>query len=578
MIFFHVYNEACFAGLEKNGLLNADSGFKIQHCFAVPKPRQFNNIAAVGGRLHSLIREGHTPFYVDRIAGGITYYPYAFDKSLIAEYRRLLGDWFLGFQMHESASNRRGAEWPRMIKAMGSKGPYDAAEMRRRMVSPSAVTPEGEHLIGLSHDTPEYYAGRTYAETVPDFIEEVRDMFGRRLAETDDNILPCDSFYLFTKLQDEMGMRTFMPEVGCQIPMMRIAIALARGTAKISHKTWGAYYECWRSMPDGTYCMPCFNSDPIIEWYLTQETHPDDFTTFGPNGGSSRLLQNRIYHHALMSGADYFSEEWGLNCSYTDMQDFTLSPYGQVKKDFIRTAEGLRGIRAVVPFAVVLPREYICVELPGTRSMDTWKCGLHRDQYLRTPLSDAEKAFYGHVEDVLKLLYGRAEDRPDSEAHVLTNSRFGDLFDLVYEDAGEAALAGYSYLIDASPDGRFAKSPAGRRFRTLESADLDALAREIGRLTSAEMPCTADGLDWLVSVGEKGQRYLSLFNNEGNERFLDRGDVLDHRMDRWVTVRFRETPQPRLVTSSDDSVEIRKADDGTYRVFVPAAGFTVLAF
>ena len=578
MKFFHVYNEACFKGLEKNGLLNADSGFKIQHCFAVPRERQFNNIAAVGGKLHSLIREGHIPFYVDRIAGGITYYPYTFDRKLIAAYRELLGDWFLGFQMHESASNRRGAEWPRMIKAMGSKGPYDAAEMRRRLMSTSAVTADGEYLVSLSHDTPEYYAKRTYAETIPDFVSEVREMFQRRLDDTDGNILPCDSFYLFTKLQNEMGMRTFMPEVGCQIPMMRIAMALARGMARANHKTWGAYYECWRSMPDGTYCMPCFNSDPINEWYLTQETHTDDFTSFGPNGGSSRLLQNRIYHHALMSGADYFSEEWGLNCSYTDMQDFSLSAYGQVKKDFIRTAETLRGIRAVTPFAVVLPREYICVELPGTRSMDTWKCGLHRDQYMRTPLTEDEKAFYGHIEDVLKRIYSRVEMKSDSEAHVLTNSRMGDLFDIVYEDTDEAALAEYAYLIDASPDGAFARSTTGRKFKTLESADPDALERQIHRLAAEQLPCIADGLDWLVSEDENGQRYLSLFNNEGNERYLDRGDVLDHQMDRWVTVRFREEPHLRVIASSGDDIEIRKADAGAYRVFVPAAGFAVLAF
>ena len=578
MIFFHVYNEECFRGLEKNGLLNADSGFKIQHCFAVPKERQFNNFAAVGGKLYGMIREGHIPFYVDRITGGITYYSYAFDKALIAEYRRMLGDWFLGFQMHESASNRRGAEWPRMIKAMGSKGPYDAAEMRRRMVSQSAVTPEGEHLISLSHDTPEYYANRTYAETVPAFIDEVREMFQRRLNETDGNILPCDSYYLFTKLQNEMGMRTFMPEVGCQIPLMRLAIALARGTAKASHKTWGAYYECWRSLPDGTYCMPCYHSDEINEWYLTQQTHTDDFTTFGPNGGSSRLLQNRIYHHALMSGADYFSEEWGLNCSYLDMKEFTLSPYGQVKKDFIRTAEKLRGIRAVIPFAVVLPKEYVCVELPGSRGMNAWKCGQHRDQYMRTPLSEEEKALYGCAEDVLKLIYSRTETRPDSEAHVLTNSGMGDLFDIVYEDTDEAALAGYAYLIDATKDGRFSKSAAGRKFRTLDGSDPEALAHEIARLTPECMPCVADGLQWLVSADEKGQRYLSLFNNEGNERYLDRGDVLDHTMDRWVTVTFREEPKPQLITSSGVDVAVERADDRTYRVFVPAAGFAVLAF
>ena len=72
--------------------------------------------------LYNLIKENHIPFYVDRIAGGITYYPYQFDQSLIAAYRELLGDDFLGFQLHESASNRRWAEWPRMMRVTGKRG------------------------------------------------------------------------------------------------------------------------------------------------------------------------------------------------------------------------------------------------------------------------------------------------------------------------------------------------------------------------------------------------------------------------------------------------------------------------
>jgi hypothetical protein len=55
MKFFHVYNDDCLKGLEKNGLINKDTGFKIQHCFAVPKERLFNNYAKVGGKLHSII-------------------------------------------------------------------------------------------------------------------------------------------------------------------------------------------------------------------------------------------------------------------------------------------------------------------------------------------------------------------------------------------------------------------------------------------------------------------------------------------------------------------------------------------
>ena len=135
MKFFHVYNEDCFKGLEKNGLLNADSGFKLQHCFAVPKDRLFNTYAAVGTPLHRLITENHIPFYVDRIAGGITYYPYAFDKRLISEYRQALGDDFLGFQLHESASNRRWAEWPRMMRVTGKRGYFDPKELREKLVS-----------------------------------------------------------------------------------------------------------------------------------------------------------------------------------------------------------------------------------------------------------------------------------------------------------------------------------------------------------------------------------------------------------------------------------------------------------
>ena len=48
MKFFHVYNEKCFKGLEKNGLINKDTGFKIQHAFSVPEELKFNKFAAKG--------------------------------------------------------------------------------------------------------------------------------------------------------------------------------------------------------------------------------------------------------------------------------------------------------------------------------------------------------------------------------------------------------------------------------------------------------------------------------------------------------------------------------------------------
>ena len=84
-----------------------------------------------GGKLPSLLKEGKHPFYVDRIAGGIAWYQYDFDKALIREYSDMLGDWFLGFQLHESGSNRRYIDWGGITRKMGSKGPYDVEELKK---------------------------------------------------------------------------------------------------------------------------------------------------------------------------------------------------------------------------------------------------------------------------------------------------------------------------------------------------------------------------------------------------------------------------------------------------------------
>lgn len=581
MKFFHVYNEDCIKGLEKNGLINKDTGFKLQHCFAVPKERLFNNIAQIGGTLHSLIKRDHIPFYVDRIAGGITYYPYQFDKKLIKEYRNLLGDEFLGFQLHESASNRRAYEWSVLRNKIGSNGPYSVEELRRKLKSAYAVTREGEYLTDMTHDSLEYFAGRTYAQTLPAWLDEVREMFLRRMDDTDGNILAVDSYYLFTRMQNELGVRTFMPEVGFQICLMRQAVALARGMAKANGKKWGTYYECWRADRDEqgtfTFNMPCFNSDPINEWYLTQETHPDDFTSHGSNGGSSRLLQERIYYHTLMSGADYFSEEWGLNCSYTNMQTFELSPYGQLKKDFINQALDMQGVQATIPFAIVLPKAYECMIVPDSFQVHTYR--VHNEQYMDVPLTKDEIAYYGHIEDVLKLFFAqRNPPTYGNESHVLTNSRFGDVADIIYEDCSDEAFSRYAYLIDASLDSSFTRAKAGKGLNILESRDLDALEQTMDALIPKTMPAYADSLHWLVSTDDKGRRFITVFNNEGNHRTSAQGDVINHQFDHKVKITLNVPGSLKIFKNTREDLHLEKTGKNTWCATIGAADFAVFTF
>ncbi len=578
MKFFHVYNEEYFDGLVKNNLINQDTGFKLQHDFPMDNRLKFNEFAAKGTKFHSIIKENSYPFYVDRIAGGTTYHKYDFDASLIHEYEELLGDWFLGFQLHESASNRI-TDWRNLTRYMnGETGPFDLEKLKKASVAKKSKLFNGELLYGFSQGTPEEYAQLRRAETVEEYIAEIETLYKKYISMVDGFILPCDSCFLFTRMQEKFGIRTFMPEVGCQMTQMRIAVALVRGMAEAVGKTWGTYYECWMRSLDNKYSMPCFNSDPGNEWYLAQEDHGDDFTSFGEAGGSSRYLQKRIYYYSLMSGADYMAEEWGLNCSYSDMKTFELSPYGDAKKDFIDFTQEHHDVKANIPFAIVLPTEVECVELPG--APQEYSSLLNRDTYMiRFNMNANEKKFINHAEAVFNLIFARDEKKIfGTEGHTLTNSRFGDLFDIIYEDASDEVLSKYSALIDASCDGGFAEAKKNTGLKIFRSDDLDELAHNIDAEAKRILPCVADSLLWLLSSDENGRRFVSVFNNEGNNRNLVTGDEIIREADARVELSFKEPCELKCVKHGADAVSIHKKDEKTYLVDIPAAGFAIFEY
>lgn len=583
MKFFHVYREEWVEGLVKNGLINRDSGFKLQHDFPIPKRYLFNEYAAKDTPLYRFIKENRFPFYIDRIAGGTTFMPgYTFDKGLIEEYRNLLGDAFLGFQLHESVSNRRGSDWGKILRVTGKRSGFDAEELRRLFLSDHAITADGEYLVSFSQGTPEEYAGMTYAENIPDFLVEVRQLFQKYMDMTANAILPVDSGQIFAKLQAEMGMTAIMPEIGQQISLTRLAVATARGVAESYKKKWGTYYECWRAdwFPETKKCaynMPCFSTDPFNEWGLSQAQHGgDDFTTHGVNGGCSRLLQERIYYHSLLSGADYMSEEWGFRCSYYDTKDYALTPYGEIKKRFLNHALDIGKVRALTPFALVLPTDCPCVET--TDRLVTHRIGDRRGVYMRNiSLSPSETEHYGHIDNMYTLLFNRTEDTYGNESHALTNGLFGDVFDVIYADASDETLSKYAYLIDATKDSSFARAKVGCGYRILESADIYKLKAELDTLIPAVMPVFVDGLHWLVSQGEDGRRYLAIFNNEGNERTTEKGDTINHAYDRRVTVTLKDGTLS-VYKSAGGNMDIERKDAHTFCVTIPAADFAIFTY
>jgi len=579
MKFFHVYDERYYDGLVKNNLINEDTGFKIMNVFRMPDEFHFNSVARKGGKLHSLIKENKNPLYIDRIAGGTWFRRWNYDRELIREYESLLGDWFLGFQLHESASNRILCDWEDIRTKTGSVGPYDIETLNAHFVNKgtdSLYGGTGSDVTLLGHGTTADYAPFKCPETEEEIFEDLMRMYKERLDDVDGHILPCDSYYLLPKLHLELGIRSFMPEVGWQIEQTRLAVALARGVADSAGKTWGLYYEPWFIDDKLGYTIPNFNNEVENEWFHNEANPVPIVTNSGPNGGASGLLQRRIYYYALMAGADYLSEEWGHNCSYASKKTFELSSYGLIKKDFIEFARGYKTVKAKTPFAIVLPLDYKCIQIWNYE--DPWEFGKRSKTYMGRPFSSKERCDYiGHIEDVLKFIYARNGEVFGNESFVMTNSRFGDLFDIIYEDADEKTFAKYDALIDATPDASFAKK-RGQDLRVLDTSDFDRLEADVRKLSEEVMPVTVDKLHWLVSEDSNGRRFLSIFNNEGNLRDSSIGDTLLHEADAKVRVSFKDASELTPIKLSSSDIKLERADDRTYYIDVPAAGFAIFEY
>lgn len=573
MKFIHVYDAMSFDGLVKNNFINEESGFKIQHNFSMADEIKFNSVAKKGSALHSMIKEGNRPFYVDRLAGGTKYHPYVFDRGLIDEYRDMLGNWFLGFQLHEMGGNRRN-DWNKVARSMqGYTAPYNLDELKQRLFAPEATAPNGYPIYRLTQGVPEdYQHGRpteSYDEVRADFIDIIR----RRMEETDGMIIACDSGQQICYLENMLGVKTFMPEVGGQIPNMRVQVALNRGMAKANNKRWGTYYECW-FLADGKYTQPVYNTHPFNEWHMAQSQFGDDFTSCGHNGGSSRRLQRRIYYYSLMSGAEFMAEEWGTNASYTNMETFELSPYGELKKDFIDFSLKHKNVTAKAPIAIVLPPDYFSVPLG---SYNVGALGSLHMAYATTTVTPAKAERFRKIHDLMKYIFKRQDaDIVGNEGHTVQNSRFGDLFDIIYSDAPEEAFSKYDLLIDADPDGVFALK-MGNKFPVIKNDDLSKIGHTINEVANKVLPITVDSLHWVLSDDENGH-YLTVFNNEGNTRTVANGDVIDHKADTVTAIHTKPGIDLHILYASSDKIRLEKKKDGEYSLFVPATEMVIFNY
>lgn len=350
--FLHSYEGTgrYWKGLERSGLLRSGNGIRlVQTPIGTDDARRFNAVARLEGPLHGILEERNCPFIVDRIVGGSPYLDYPFDQSLIQHYAALLGEKFLGGQLHETISNAHN-DWKRLTKAT----PPDALShpLNPDLVK-GGIDDKGPNTW-LEYATIEQYAGRPYPTDAESFWTAVEwgakrniDRFSGHFSYAEGSGYGERVWHHFYA----MGARHCLAEVGpWASENSQLSIASLRGAAKAAGRPWGVFYAPWG--PDG---CTCFVPNADISWQIPAEGHGDYDWPVGPDKGPSSALQRRIFFHSYMAGANTLHEEWGVECNLLDWEKGTLSSYGRATKEFLDFTEANPDVgQPYVPLALVL--------------------------------------------------------------------------------------------------------------------------------------------------------------------------------------------------------------------------------
>ena len=535
MLYYHTYMPEIWDGIVKNGFINKNSGVRLNLNWRLEGTRDFNLIAKKDSVLYNIVKDGNLGFYVDRLQGGVEYFDYTPDPELCQLYDELAGDRFLGFQMHEWASNYLG-EFTKMYNAKLTEWSEQAIiDAYKRLY------PENEALMTESMSAKELF------ELLPPsnlyhLYKNIDYLFDSRSKKTGGRLITCDSFALGFDYEFKHGARNIMPEIGGQIEDARLQLAYARGVAKAYDKPFGAYYEPWGSKP---LSAVRYTADDRSEW------QPEGNIVFpysqgNENSGSTRSLQRRLHFYSYFAGADFMSEEWCSNTTFYDWNDFELSPYGKVKKEFIDFTQNFDVGKPLTPVAAVLPEDMRFIHTIHSTDDFYMNMPLYRDSanQMRTIRRGLCKLFSNSCE----MQGNEYKQRCGKDVYILINSPLPDAIDIIHKDS--KTIGNYALTVDLTKE-------------VDENEVIEALKQNL--------PVYVNGnVSWTVT----DKRYLLIINNDGVYFDTKNGEYADGARDHTAKITFKQPSQPSLVYGDGKL----NAQNGEYYIDIPAGRLAVIKF
>lgn len=531
--FLHGYVPGVWEAQVKAGIVGENDGIRFCQSLKIKDEFKFNNLAKKGGELHKILKERKCPFYIDRLQGGSAIQDYHYDEELLKEYKELLGDNFWGFQMHEWVTNYRHDLFVKLKDLPESEWTKENIE---KTINEKYRLPD----LLIESMTAQEMADAGKPKNFEEFFRNITNIYKKRLKIGE--LIPCDSSYIAYAYEVSCGTKRLMPEVGAQTHDSRIQICYARGMTRKEGRSFGVYYEPWGGIPFSTCC---YHKENKNEWNANLNNIAFDIK--GPNGGSSRSLQRRIFLYGYLSGAEFMSEEWGVCNVFYDWKDFELTPYGKVKKEFMDFTRKYTDIGdKLAPMAVVLPKDYLV--------LDRW---YEDNLYCGFEVNDPTVA---KVKQGLREIFTKVYPMLGTEIMSLRNSEIPDAIDILNED--EEDLAKYDYLVDLTNDPDFNK-----RYNNVCQIE------DVKKILLEYLPCVANGNShWMVNKCTTGGYYLTVFNHSGIERSDEKGEVALEQAQTRVSLQVKNGLTPTLLEGDG----VLSNENGKFEIVIPAGGWAFI--
>ena len=518
--YFHCYYPDTWDAQIKAGFIDEHAGVRFMQTATLPEELKFNNLAAKGSEFYNMMLRNPMPMYIDRLQGGVVFEDYKYDRSLIEVYREMLGENFMGFQMHEWMNNL-ASDLGRISECIGDL-PWTAENITRCVSEKNPM-----NYLWLEAQTAEEYEKLGKISTAEELIKATEDLFRKRLELCGGQLIPCDSYGLAFQTETSLGIKYFMPEIGAQTIDTRVQIAYARGMARTKNTSFGVYYEPWGGNPFSTCCYHRENEN---EWGI-KGLGDLAFETKGCNGGSSRSLQKRIQLYGYFAGADFISEEWGMCNTFYDWKAFEVTPYGQIKLDFLKLIKKYPKEDIGTPYtpvAVVLPKD-----LFGIAGLDDGE----KQTILGFPFAEDTAEKMRSIRKGIKALLSNPSDMVGCETRNIINSDIPDCIDIIHEDYINL-YKDYEFFVDLTGNPEFAKN---HKCISVEEAP---------EVLKNNLPCEVEGgVHWFVNKTDNS-RLLVMFNNSGVERSVEKGEYTLPEGTRIAEVRLKNGQELTVLESS----------------------------